>query len=254
MNPNSNSVIFLTLALGTAFPSPAPEYAAQPEAWMLLDPEASFSSDDDSLWTDESFAYSDAIAYDFLLASDANVEGLFSEAGHLSSLDSADELDGLYHDDWIASLDSADPLEDSCSANSFVPYIKLRRRRDTYCPSEASPPSLERPYIPPSPNEMNEYDPRVPINVPLFDLNQWDDFQCQSPLYWTHLCCDGPRGEWVERWEQYSYVENCLPCMGPFIPSTSLLAHFTPLLGFDTLSSPLISFRQSGNYNLRNLK
>lgn len=225
--------ISLAWAFCTALPSSTTEYAAQ------LEPRV--HSDDDSLWTDDSFG-SDSITYDVISAPDADIEGFVSEPYPPLSISSGSDIDGPEYDHWIdliqddsiVSVGIAGSLEDSCFATSPpAPYSKLQPRNDAYCPSpQAAPLSPDHLDTPSLPSLMELPEPWVP-EVPLFNLNNKDDQQCPGRGYRTHLCCDGPRGIWVDIWSHYDHVLNCLPC--------TVLSHsFSPfLLLYHILCSPV---------------
>lgn len=218
--------ISLTWAICSALPSLITEYAAQ------LEPRV--QSDDDSLWTDNSFN-SESITYDMISASDADVEGFVSESNPPLSISSGSDIDGPDYDHWIdliqddsiAYIGNAGSLEDACLATSPpAPYSKLQPRNDAYCPSpQAAPLAPDRVDTPSLPNIMELPEPWVP-DVPLFNFKSKDDQQCPGRGYRTHLCCDGPRGKWEDEWSHYGHVYNCLPCTVPFhSPSPFLLLH-----------------------------
>lgn len=208
-----NPLISLSWAFCAAFPSSSLELATQSKIRTLSNSKSRILSDRDSLlWTDD-FFNTDAITNDAHLATDADAQGFFSEQSPSLGTSSGNDIDGLDHDDSIrddsttTSLTSTNPLEGSCStASHSPPYSKVRLRNDAYCPSPATS------DVPSLPNLIDQIDPQLPIDVPLFNLNKNDDFGCEGPGYDKHLCCDGPRGPWVDRWSHYEFVLNCLPC------------------------------------------
>lgn len=251
-----NLVISLTWAICTAFPSSPPEHLTQSKARTLPNFKSRNLSDRDGLpWTDDIFN-TDAITNDADLAPDADTEGFFSEQNSYSSSSSGNDIDGLDHEDSIRDdstvyLASADPPQGSCSAASHSPsYAKIRLRNDVYCPStEASPLAPKYSDIPSFPNLLDQIDPRLPIDVPLFNIKEKDDLACPGPGYTNHLCCDGPRGPWVDRWSHYDFVLNCLPCTAKFRVSLNhfLFARHPSFLSSHTLPpSPLLS---TSNFN-----
>ena len=203
----------------TAFASFLSEHAPKSKARLLSNFKSRILSNRDGLsWTDD-FFNTDAITSDVNLASDADTEGFFSDQNPSWSISSGNDINGQSDDDSIPddsiiSLASADPLEDSCSLTSHSSsYPKVRIRNDASCPSpEAAPLSPKASDVPSFPNLMDQIDPQLPIDVPLFNLNHNDDIQCGGPGYTQHLCCDGPRGPWIDRWSHYEFVLNCLPC------------------------------------------
>lgn len=213
-----NPVISLTCAFCTAFPSSPPEHASQVEARSLPKLKSRILGNrDDFLWM-EDFFDTDAIANDVNVAFDADTEGFFSEETYSSSISSGDDMDGLDYDgsirdDSTTFLASADSPKDSCSAASYSPlYSKLRLRNEAKCPPKAAPLPPKNLDVPSWPNPMEQIDPRLPIDLPIFNINEKDNIGCPSLGYATHLCCDGPRGPWIDIWSHYDYVLNCLPC------------------------------------------
>ena len=206
---------------------PVLEHAAQSDARVRPKLEPRISNDDASLWNvpdllGEDFSTSDPISYNLIPASDTDAAATFSDANAPWSSGSGDDINGLapaeltesIQEDTTASLNSADFGKESCDANFHpLPFSSTERRSDAYCPTPQSAPSSPNNLdIPSWPNIMEQSDPRVPIDVPLFDLELGDDLMCHPSEYWTHLCCDGPSGPWMERWNHYAHVSKCLPC------------------------------------------
>lgn len=215
-----NLFVPLIWAFCTALPSSPPEHAPQSEARLLPNFISTILSVRDSLfWTDDIFS-TDAMTNNADWAPDTDAEGLFSEQDPSLSINSGNDVDGQGHDNSIqdystAALASAYSLEGPCSAASHSPAnLKIRLRDDASCPSpEAGPSSRKDLVVPSIPNLMDQFEPQLPIDLPLFKLNPHDDVQCDGPAYNKHLCCDGPRGPWIDRWSHYDFVLNCLPCM-----------------------------------------
>lgn len=249
MNPKPSLFLAGMFSTCTVFSVSLPEDTLQYDAQLVQNVEPSIRSEDPQSENDDRFSADGILIPDastFIQAPNIDHAGSsFEEPDSPWSINLSNGIDvegsdlgseslsatELIPTDSTAFLDPADPGEEGpCSGIISLPpppsssLSKYRRNNhdnsDASCPAAPQPeqpllsPDNERGVIPSDPDILidHESDPEIPINAPLFQIEQWDDFRCVQLEYWTHLCCDGPRGTWVERWNHYDYVLSCLPC------------------------------------------
>lgn len=163
-----------------------------------------------------------------LFRRDTSDADIFVNNLHSTDIDSSsNEEPGLLNlssgsDFTPASPDDSDPLSPEfvavrffgpCHLGSDQPNSKVRTRQSEVCSEDQikKAPAETTPTTPEIPNVLDGAE-KAPLefSLPEMDLT-FNRPTCTNKKFVTHVCCDGPPGEW--RLEGYfASIEHCWPC------------------------------------------
>lgn len=87
--------------------------------------------------------------------------------------------------------------------------------KETMCTTKDGPPAAQQK---PEKDEIPDFAPRlghVIEGVP-FVFDRYRAKKCVDLKYTLHFCCDGPLGPWIDIYQHWLEVENCVECESPY--------------------------------------
>ena len=137
--------------------------------------------------------------------------GLSNESGFATSLASSDVTEDNLSPP-LSPESMAESTSSSCYPDINQPSSKIRARRSEVC-SEGQVDRPQEEAISPTPELPNilDWSERAPLEFSIPTDLAIKHPMCLHKTFVTHVCCDGPLGEWrVEGY--FASIEKCWPC------------------------------------------